>query len=318
MNDVRTAVLIPCFQEERTIGKVVGDFKRALPRADLYVFDNNCTDRTAEVARRAGAIVRREKRQGKGYVVAAMFEQVDADVIVMVDGDDTYDASAAPALVAPILNGDADMTVATRLVTFSDGSFRKFHLSGNRVVCRIVNWMFHSNISDIFSGYRAFTREAASLIPITARGFDVETELTLQALYRGLVIKEIEAPYRARPAGSFSKLRTYSDGGAVLMRLFLLLKSYKPLTFFGYCAIGLMMLALLAGARPIYEFATQRSVHSVPSAVLAAAFVILSCFSLGLGLTLNSVNLRLLELERLIDKRIRMRSVAPRPDAHAD
>ena len=298
------AVLLPCYQEELTIGKVIADFKRELPGARIYVYDNNCTDKTAEVARNAGAEVRREKRQGKGFVVASMFEQIDEDVIVMVDGDDTYEASAVHALLEPVLNGDADMTVATRLITYGDKSFRPFHLVGNRMVCKIINWMFKSNINDIFSGYRAFTREAAGQIPITAHGFDVETELTLQALYRGMVIKEMSAPYRARPEGSFSKLRTVSDGVLVMLRLFLILKSYKPLTFFGLISLVLLGLGLAAGARPVYEYATTRFVSAVPSAILAAALVLLSCFTLGLGLILNSTNLRLLELEKLLTKRL--------------
>ena len=297
------ALLIPCYQEELTIGKVIEDFKRVLPGATIYVYDNNCTDATAAIARKAGAVVRPEKRQGKGFVVASMFEQVDADILVMVDGDDTYEASAVDALLEPILKGEADMTVATRHV-FGDKYFRPFHLVGNKMVCGIINWMFKTHISDIFSGFRAFTRAAAAQIPITARGFDVETELTLQALYRGLVIKEIEAPYRARPEGSFSKLNTVSDGFAVLLKLFLILKSYKPLTFFGLCSVVLFILGLAAGSRPVYEYATERFVHAVPSAILAASLILLSCFTLGLGLILNSTNLRLLELEKLIVKRV--------------
>jgi glycosyltransferase involved in cell wall biosynthesis len=308
------AVLIPCYQEEQTIGKVIADFRRALPQAVIYVYDNNCTDATAENARRAGAVVRREKRQGKGYVVASMFEQVDADILVMVDGDDTYEAEAVGALLDPILKGDADTTVATRLHTYGNKSFRPFHLIGNKLVCAVINRMFRSKISDIFSGYRAFTREAAAQIPITSVGFDVETELTLQALYRGLVIKEIVAPYRARPEGSFSKLRTVSDGFAVLLRLFLILKSYKPLTFFGLCSIGLVGLGLAAGFRPVYEYITERYVYAVPSAVLAASLMLLAFLSLGLGLILNSTNLRLLELERLIWKRTARRGDSePKP-----
>ena len=302
------AMLIPCYQEELTIAKVIADFKRELPEAIVYVYDNNCTDATAEIARKAGAIVIREKRQGKGFVVASMFEQIDADIQIMVDGDDTYEASVVKQLLEPVLRGDADMTVATRLNTYVDKSFRPFHLVGNKMVCGAINWMFKTNITDIFSGYRVFTREAAAQIPITARGFDVETELTLQALYRGLVIREMPAPYRARPEGSFSKLRTVSDGVLVMLRLFLILKSYKPLTFFGLCSIGLFALGLIAGARPLYEYITERYVHAVPSAILAASVMVLSAFTLGLGLILNSVNLRLLELEKLICKRLPPRS----------
>ncbi len=312
------AVLIPCYQEELTIGKVVEDFRRALPEARIYVYDNNCTDATAANAKKAGAIVRREKRQGKGFVVASMFDQVKEDILVMVDGDDTYDAGIVGALLEPILKGDADMTVATRLHAYGDKSFRKFHLLGNRLVCAIVNWMFKSQITDIFSGYRAFTSEAVSQIPITTWGFDVETELTLQALYRRLVIKELPAPYRARPKGSFSKLSTVSDGFRVILKLFLVMKSYKPLTFFGIGSLVFLVLGLAVGSRPVYEYITERYVHAVPSAMLAASLIMLAFFSLGLGLILNSVNLRLLELEKLVGKQLSSeRDRQPAPDGHS-
>jgi glycosyltransferase involved in cell wall biosynthesis len=297
------AVVIPCYQEALTIGKVVADFRRELPAAHIYVYDNNCTDGTAEIAARAGAVVRREKRQGKGYVVAAMFDQVQEDVLVMVDGDDTYEASHVHQLLEPVLRGDADMTIATRLTSHGEKSFRPLHVAGNQMVCGIINWMFQSRVSDIFSGYRAFTRDAARQIPVTTRGFDIETELTLQALYRGQVIREMPSPYRARPEGSFSKLNTFSDGFRVLLRLVLIIKSYKPLTFFGSLALVLLAFGLAAGALPVYEFFTKHDVPNEACAILAASLVLLSFFSLGLGLILNSMNLRLLELEKLITKR---------------
>jgi len=299
------AIVIPCYQEALTIGKVIADFRRELPEAHIYVYDNNCTDGTAEIAARAGAIVRREKRQGKGYVVAAMFEQIQEDLLVMVDGDDTYEASHVHKMLEPILRGDADMTVATRLTSHGEKSFRPLHVAGNQMVCGIINWMFQSQVSDIFSGYRVFTRESARQIPVTTKGFDVETEITLQALYRGQVLKEMPVPYRARPEGSFSKLNTFSDGFRVLLRLFLIVKSYKPLTFFGSIALLVFLLGVAAGSLPVYDFVTDPNhfVHRVPSAILAAALVLLSFFSLGLGLILNSINLRLLELEQLITKR---------------
>lgn len=312
--DKTLAVVIPCYQEELTIRKVVGDFQKELPQARIYVYDNNCTDRTSEFARAAGAEVRREIRQGKGWVVARMFEEIDADILIMVDGDDTYDATAVHALLDPIYKGEADMTVASRLHVFEDKSFRPLHLMGNQLVTRIINWMFKTQIPDVFSGYRAFTRRAVSMIPITARGFDVETELTLQALYRGLVLKEVQAPYRERPAGSFSKLNTFSDGFKVLLKLFLILKSYKPLTFFGLCSGALFVLGLAAGARPVYEYFAKHYVYAVPSAVLAAALMLLSCLTLSLGLILNSVNLRLLELERLLCKQVARQRDSRRDD----
>jgi len=304
-NPPTIAVAIPCYQEALTIGKVVADFRRELPQAHIYVYDNNCTDGTAEIAAKAGATVIREKRQGKGWVVATMFEKIQEDLLVMVDGDDTYEAGHVHELLKPILRGDADMTVATRLTSHGEKSFRPLHVAGNQLVCGIINWMFKSKVSDIFSGYRVFTREAARQIPVTTKGFDIETELTLQALYRGQVIQEMPAPYRARPEGSFSKLNTFSDGFRVLLRLFLIVKSYKPLTFFGSIALILFVMGLAAGFMPVYEYIADPNhfVHRVPSAILAASLVMLSFFSLGLGLILNSMNLRLLEIEQLISKR---------------
>jgi glycosyltransferase involved in cell wall biosynthesis len=299
------AVTIPCYQEEKTIAQVVTDFRAQLPGAAVYVFDNNCTDRTAEFARAAGATVIREKKQGKGYVVATLFEVIDADIIIMIDGDGTYDATAVHRLLQPILAGDADMVVAARLEQYTDKSFRKFHVAGNQMVCGIINRIFGANISDIFSGYRAFTRECALNIPITSRGFDVETELTVQSLYRGMVIREIEAPYGERPAGSFSKLRTLPDGIRVLLRLFLLLRAYKPLTLFGSLFIVLLLVSVGTGILPFSELVLHRYVASRASAIVSIASGMLACMSLSLGLVLSSVNQRFLELERVVVKRIK-------------
>ena len=304
------AITIPCYQEEKTIAQVVAAFKRELPAAVVYVFDNNCTDRTAEFARAAGATVIREKKQGKGHVISTMFEVVREDIMVMVDGDGTYDATAVHRLLAPILAGDADMTVAARLQQYGDRSFRKFHVAGNQMVCWIINKIFHAQISDIFSGYRAFTKECALTIPITSHGFDVETELTVQSLYRGAVIREIEAPYGERPSGSFSKLRTLPDGIRVLLRLFLLMRAYKPLSLFGSLFIALLLVSVAAGALPFYELIEQHRVVSRASAILAISSLMLASLCLALGLVLSSVNQRLLELERVVIKRIQ----SSRPD----
>lgn len=299
------AIAIPCYQEEKTIAQVVTDFKTQLPAAVVYVFDNNCTDRTAEFARAAGATVIREKKQGKGHVVTTLFEIVEADIIIMIDGDGTYDASAVHRLLAPILAGDADMVVAARLQQYSDKSFRKFHVAGNQMVCWIINRIFGASISDIFSGYRAFTRDCALTIPITSHGFDVETELTVQSLYRGQVVKEIEAPYGERPSGSFSKLRTIPDGIRVLLRLFLLLRAYKPLTLFGSLFIALLLVSLAAAVLPVAELIQYHRVISRASAILAISGFMLACLSLSLGLVLSSINHRFLELERVVIKRIK-------------
>jgi glycosyltransferase involved in cell wall biosynthesis len=299
------AVTIPCYQEEKTIAQVVRDFRAQLPDAAIYVFDNNCTDRTAEFARAAGATVIREKRQGKGYVVATIFEIIREDIIVMVDGDGTYDPTAVRALLAPILQGDADMTVAARLQQYSDKSFRKFHVAGNQMVCGIINRIFSANISDIFSGYRAFTRECGLSIPLTSRGFDVETELTVQSLYRGHVIREIEAPYGERPHGSFSKLRTLPDGIRVLLRLFLLMRAYKPLTLFGSIGLVILLVSLGFALPPAVELVSYHKVLSRACAILAISGFMLASVSLSLGLILSTVNQRLLELERVVVKRVR-------------
>jgi len=304
-NDPSIAITIPCYQEEKTIGRVVSEFRQLLPHAKIIVFDNNCTDRTAEIAKAAGATVVREHKQGKGHVVASIFEDVDADIIVMVDGDGTYDASAVHDLLKPILAGDADMTVAARVTDYAGGAFRKFHLFGNQMVCVIINRIFESSISDIFSGYRAFTRECAQSIPITSRGFDVETELTVQTLYRGLVIKEINAPYGERPTGSFSKLNTIPDGIKVLLRLFLLLRAYKPLTLFGGLALVLATIALVSGFVPLFEILRDGPVLNVAAALFSCFTLLLSFGCLALGLVLSSVNQRLLELERVTIKRMK-------------
>lgn len=299
------AVLVPCYQEAVTIGKVVRDFARELPGATVYVYDNNSTDTTAAEARAAGAVVRREKRQGKGFVVASMLEQVDADVYVMVDGDDTYAASGVHALLEPILAGRADMVVGRRREKNEANVYRPFHIFGNRLVSWLINRIFKSDIRDLFSGYRVFTRELAKSVPIVSRGFDVETELTLQSLYRQFVIVEVDTPYGARPEGSQSKLRTLPDGFRVLTRVFVLFQSYKPLTFFGLCGLALTALALVMGFRPVQEYVREGYVYSVPRAILAAGLVTVAVVCGAVGIILNSVNYRLQEVERILVKRAR-------------
>jgi len=200
------AVLIPCYNEEVTIKKVINDFQQQLPMAAIYVYDNNSSDNTSDIARAEGAIVVREKRQGKGFVVASMFEDIDADVYVLVDGDDTYPADSVHELTLPIIEERADMVVGTRLTAFSDKSFRPFHIFGNRLVVKLVNMIFKSKLTDIMSGYRAFNMDFIRKIPIISRGFEVETQMTLQALYYDFVIIEVPVSYRERPEGSYSKL----------------------------------------------------------------------------------------------------------------
>jgi len=301
--DYKVVVLIPCYQEELTVGKVVRDMREALPDADIYVFDNNSTDRTAAIARDAGAIVVKEKRQGKGYVVDSMFAKVDADYYIMIDGDDTYDTSDARKLLQPLIDDQADMVVANRLNSYDDKSFRSLHVAGNRLLLSIVNVIFKVNLKDIFSGYRAFTRKLVKTIPITSPGFDVETEMTVQVLYRGHIIKEIDSKYGIRPDGSESKLSTFSDGLRVIICMMLMIKSYKPLTCFLGAAVLMVLLGIAINLPGIFSRLASEPVEdnffifgcSVASALMAIVFTFT-------GLILHSINFRILQLEQTMSK----------------
>lgn len=308
------AVVIPCLNEAATIGRVVRDFTAALPGATILVFDNASTDATAEVARAAGALVVPVKRRGKGNVVATILDRVDADFYLMVDGDDTYPASAAPSLLEPLLADRADMVVAQRLAAYEAGSFRPLHVGGNRLVVGLINKIFGASLTDVMSGYRAFTREVALGLPIVAWGFDVETEMTLQLLHRRFVIAEIPVPYGVRPEGSHSKLRTIPDGIRVLLKILGVLKAYKPLTFFGGVALALFGAGAVVGYFPIREYIDTRFVGSVPKAILAAGLMILSVIVASVGVMLHTINFRLREAESLT---LRRRSSARIITVHA-
>jgi glycosyltransferase involved in cell wall biosynthesis len=298
------AVLIPCLNEELTIGKVVDDFRRELPDAAIYVFDNCSTDSTALVAQEHGATVIKECRKGKGFVVDSMFDQIDANVYVMVDGDDTYPAADVHRLVEPVLSHDADMVVGARLSDSTDGSFRRFHVFGNNLVRTLVNWVARSSLTDIMSGYRAFNRHVLSRIPVVSSGFEVETELTLQMLYYGRRIVEVDIPYRERPAGSVSKLRTLYDGARVLWKIFSLFRAFKPLTFFGGLGVVLCVLGLLAGILPVHDYLTEPGhyVRHVPMAILATGLILLSAGFWFVGIVLHALNWRFKELHNVLTR----------------
>jgi glycosyltransferase involved in cell wall biosynthesis len=298
------AILIPCFNEALSIEKVVRDFRSALPDAAIYVFDNNSTDDTARLAARAGATVVREKRQGKGYVVASMLNRVSADYFVMVDGDDTYPAERVMDLLSPLFDGEADMVVGQRLSLFEDQAFRPLHLWGNRLVRRLINLIFSARLTDIMSGYRAFTREVADNLPVVASGFEVETEMTLQLLYRRFIIREVPVPYRPRPVGSLSKLRTIPDGIRVLMTILGIFKAYKPMTFFGSLAILVFVTGSLLGSVVVYEYVSYRYVYSVPKAILAAACIVISLLLASVGVILHTLNFRILEMTHVTCKQL--------------
>jgi glycosyltransferase involved in cell wall biosynthesis len=285
----RIAVLLPCYNEEPTIGDVVRDFRAALPEAAIYVFDNNSSDDTAAVATGAGATVVHSPLQGKGNVVRHMFRHVDADIYVMADGDSTYPADMAGELIDKLESTGADMVVGTRLEQHGGHSFRSLHKVGNRLISKLVSTLFSAPVTDILSGYRVFTRRLVRTLYLRATGFEIETELTLQTLVRKGVIEEVPIRYGARPEGSFSKLNTFADGALVFRGIFLIFKDYKPLAFFTAASGVCFVLGLVAGWRPVLDYAQTRYVSHVPLALLAAALEILAAVLLGIGLVLNAM-----------------------------
>lgn len=296
----RIAVLIPCHNEERTVAKVVADFRRELPQAVVYVFDNASTDATASEALAAGATVIPEPRRGKGYVVENMMSAVEADYFVMVDGDDTYPAAKVHDLLDPVMRGRADMAVGARLADFKKQSFRALHVTGNNLVRGLVNLIFGSALTDILSGYRAFNRRVTRRVPIVSSGFEVETELTIKLLHHGLTITEVQVPYGARPEGSTSKLRTFHDGVRVLWKIFSLFRAFKPLTFFGGVGLLLLLLGFFAGVPPILDYARLRFVEHVPLAFLASGLVLLAFAFTLTGILLHSINWRMREIHSVL------------------
>ena len=242
----KIAVLIPCYNESKTIEKVIKDYKKALPEADIYVYDNNSTDGSDEIAKKAGAIVRYEYRQGKGNVIRSMFRQIEADCYLMVDGDDTYPAENAKEMCNLILKKKADMVVGDRLSsTYFTENKRPFHNLGNRTVRFLINKLFKNRIKDIMTGYRAFSYEFVKTFPVLSKGFEIETEMTIHAVDKNFMIKEIPVTYRDRPEGSVSKLNTYSDGFKVLKLIATLFKEYKPFFFFNIVTIILLIISLI-------------------------------------------------------------------------
>lgn len=287
----KIAVLIPCYNEELTIEKVVKDFKKELPDADIYVYDNNSKDKTAEIAKNAGAIVKHEYRQGKGNVVRSMFRDIDADIYVMVDGDDTYPAEFVHELIKPIRDGQADMTIGDRLSngTYQEENKRKFHEFGNNLVKKGINMLFDTKLKDIMTGYRVFNKIFVKNMPVMSPKFEIETEMTLYALDKKYIIKEIPIIYRDRPEGSESKLNTVSDGIKVVKTIFNMFKDYKPFQFFGIIALILLVLGLIAGIPVIIEYVKTAYITKLPSAVLATGLIMLSAIMFQCGLILQTI-----------------------------
>lgn len=309
-NKNEIAVLIPCYNEEATIEKVINDFKRELPEATIYVYNNNSKDKSYEIAKNTGVIVRNEYRQGKGNVIRSMFEQVEADIYLLVDADDTYPAERAKDLIKVVEDG-ADMAVGDRLSngTYLKENKRKFHNLGNSLVKNTINFLFKVNLKDIMSGYRAYSKKFVKNFPILTKEFEVETEMTLHALDKNYIIKEIPIDYRDRPKGSVSKLNTIPDGIKVVKTIGTMFKDYKPLKFFSILAIILLILGLIIGVPVIIEFTKTHYITKVPSAILATGLVMLAFIIEQCGIILHTTvkkNKELYELNMLRYSQIEM------------
>ncbi len=292
------AVLIPCYNEEAAIGRVVADFRRVLPRATIYVYDNNSRDRTREVALAAGAVVRSEPLQGKGHVVRRMFADVEAEIYVLVDGDATYDAESAPAMISALREGPLDMVNGARVTDIKE-AYRPGHRFGNWMLTSIVRWIFGDRIKDMLSGYRVFSRRYVKSFPALAAGFETETELTVHALELRMPTAEIPTPYKDRPVGSVSKLNTFRDGFRILWMILVLVKEERPMLFFSFLALVLAVLSGGLAAPVITEFWTTGLVPRLPTAVLSMGLMILTFLSLACGLILDTVTRGRREMKRM-------------------
>ncbi|MBE5949652.1 MAG: glycosyltransferase [Lachnospiraceae bacterium] len=286
----KIAVLIPCYNESVTIAKVVSDFKEALPEAMIYVYDNNSTDGTAEIAANSGAVVRYEYRQGKGNVMRTMFREIDAECYIMADGDDTYPTEFAGEMAELVLSGKADMVIGDRLsATYFEENKRPFHNMGNKLVRKLINKLFKGDIRDIMTGYRALSYEFVKSFPILSGGFEIETEMSIHALDKKFKLKEIPVTYRDRPEGSVSKLNTYKDGMKVIKTIITLFKDYKPMLFFGIFG-ALMILCGIAFFIPVLcEYIAYAYVYKIPTLVVSVGFMIIGFLLLMCGIILDAV-----------------------------
>jgi glycosyltransferase involved in cell wall biosynthesis len=285
---MRIAVLVPCFNEAAAVASVVSGFRKALPTAQIYVYDNNSRDRTAEVAREAGAEVRSERRQGKGHVVRRMFADVDADVYVLVDGDATYDAPSAPGMIERLVNDHLDMVVGLR-VDQEQAAYRRGHRTGNWLLTSFLSTVFGQAFKDILSGYRVFSRRFVKSFPVLSDGFEIETELTVHALELAMPVAEIETPYYARPEGSISKLNTWRDGFRILGTILRLYRSEKPLRFFTIIGVFLALVSIGLAIPVVITYLEEGLVPRLPTAVLSTGLMIIAVLSVSSGLVLDTV-----------------------------
>lgn len=287
----KIAVLIPCYNESLTIEKVIKDFQKYLPEADIYVYDNNSRDNTYGIAKECGAIVKKEPRQGKGNVVRSMFRDIQADIYVLIDGDDTYPVENIKELLVPILEGSADMVIGDRHTngTYKKENKRLLHNFGNHLVKNIINSLFKSDLQDIMSGYRVFNKKFVKNLPIVSDGFEIETEMTLHALDKKFLLQEVPICYKDRVEGSFSKLNTFSDGLRVLKTIVTVFKDYKPLSFFSIISLIFFCASLAVGIPVIHEFFETSYVSKVPSAILSVGLMLISILSLFCGFILDTI-----------------------------
>jgi glycosyltransferase involved in cell wall biosynthesis len=293
----KIALLIPCYNEEKTIADVVRDFRSELPNADIYVYDNNSTDNTLKEAIGAGAIVRSEKRQGKGYVIRSMFREIDADIYVMVDGDRTYPSDMVHELIKPIISGEADMVCGSRLHPKSGSEFKRLNWMGNKFFLFLLNFIFKVQITDILSGYRAFNRRIVKSLPVLSRGFEIETELTLKAIERNYRIVEIPVKLTPRHEESSSKINIVGDGIRIFNTIFALLRDYKPFTAFGAVGLFLIVTGMIPGIIVIHEFIKTGYILRVPSAILAIGLVLSGVLVTFSGMILHTLARRFQELD---------------------
>lgn len=290
LKDKKIAVLIPCYNESKTVEKVVKDYKEVLPEADVYVYDNNSTDGTDKLARKAGAIVKYEYKQGKGNVIRTMFKEINADCYLMIDGDDTYPKENAREMCEYIIEKRADMVIGDRLSsTYFKENKRPFHNFGNVLVRGLINTLFKSNVRDIMTGYRAFSYDFVKTFPILSKGFEIETEMTIHALDKNFALKEIPVEYRDRPSGSVSKLNTFRDGFKVLRTIARLFKDYKPGFFFGLISFVFFVISLVFGVPVFMEFFKTHLVKRFPTLIFAGFMLMISCLSLVCGIILEVV-----------------------------
>ena len=289
-NDSRIAVLIPCYNEAKTIEKVVKDYKKVLPKADIYVYDNNSSDGTDKIAKKAGAIVEYEYKQGKGNVIRSMFRDIDADCYLMIDGDDTYPSENAKEMCDLVLEGKADMVIGDRLSsTYFTENKRPFHNFGNKIVRFLINKLFKNKVKDIMTGYRAFSYEFVKSFPVLSKGFEIETEMTIHAVDKNFKLIEVPVNYRDRPEGSVSKLNTYKDGFKVLKTIAVLFKEYKPMSFFGIVSLLCLIISLILGIPVVVEYFNTGLVPRFPTLIVSCFGILMSLLLVVTGIILQVI-----------------------------